>query len=201
IGGWETRARYCCERLERSRSQTRWQNHKPISPARLTEVRMVEEIKGIRAELQVDGLGYLGVLNQCQIEVRESGTIENVAPQIAETVCGWNGERRHGIGDPLGGVPADLYRGDQIRANGVASARSVGGGENNVEGIAALHDYDRCQFPPADEAIALKRQIVDSIRDKPVPGVEIGISAAVEDVRAVLHDDSRVVTGNLVDGV
>ena len=162
---------------------------------------MVEEIKSIRAELQVDGLGYLGVLNQRQIEVRESGTVENVAAQIAETVCGWNGKRRHAIGDPLGWVPADLYRGDEIRPNGVASARGVGCGENDVERIAALHDYDRCQFPPADEAIALERQLVDSICDKPVPSVEIGIPAAVEDVCAVLHHDSLVVARNFVDGV
>ena len=94
-----------------------------------------------------------------------------------------------------------MYRGDQIRTNCVASSSGVGCGENDVEGIAALHDYDRCQFPAANQAIALKRQVVDSIHDKPVPGVEIGIPPAVEDVRAVLHHNTLVVAGNVVDGV
>ena len=162
---------------------------------------MIEEIKGIRTELHVDRLRNLSVLDQRQIEVRESGTVENITAQIAETVRGGDAKRRHGIGDPLGGVPANLHWGNEIRTDRVASARGARRGENDVERIAALHYHDRRQFPPTDKAITFERQFVDGIRDKSMPRVEIGIPAAVEDVRAVLNNDSRVVAGNLVDGV
>src|ERR1700730_5775623 len=162
---------------------------------------MVKEIESIRTELHVDSLGYLGVFDQRQIQVRESGTIESVAAQIAESVWSRRGKRCRGIANPLGRVSADLHWPYQIRANGIASARRVGRGEYDVERTPALYCQDRRQFPSAHEAIAFEGQIVDGIRNEPVPGVEIGRPAAAENVGAVLNDNSRVGARQFVDRV
>ncbi len=161
---------------------------------------MIEEIERVSAKLYVESLCYLGVLNQRQVEVRESGAIERVAAQIAETVRR-DGERGPGVGNPLGRISADLHRRDQIRADGVGCAIDVGRGDNDCERIAGLESHDRCQFPSADDAVAFERKRVDGIRYEPVPRVEIGTPAAVEDVCVVLHQDSVVVAGHVVDRV
>ena len=162
---------------------------------------MVKEIKRIRAELYVDSLGYFGVLDQRQVQVRESGTIESVAPQIAEGVSCGDAERRRSIGNPLGRIPADLHRADQIRANGVASTRRVGCGEDDVEWIPALYGQDGRHFPSADEAVAFEGQVVNGIRHEPMPGVKIGRPATAENVRAVLNDNPGIVARDFVDRV
>ena len=145
---------------------------------------MVKEIESIRTELHVDSLGYLGVFDQRQIQVRESGTIESVAAQIAESVWSRRGKRCRGIANPLGRVSADLHWPYQVRADGVASPRRVGCGEDDVERIPSLYGQDGRQFPSADEAVAFEWQVVNGICYEAVPGVKIGRPTAAENVRA-----------------
>src|SRR5882762_9863647 len=160
---------------------------------------MVKEVKRIRAELHVDSLRYFGVLDQRQIQVRKSGTIESVAAQIAEGVSGGGAERRHSIGNPLGRIPADLHRADQIRANGVARPRRIGCGEYDVEWIPALYRQDGRHLPSADEAVAFEGQVVNGVRDEPMSGVKIRRPAAAENVRAVLNDNPGIVARHFVN--
>ena len=87
---WESRGENVRETC-RNREASSWKRRQsddggPISGHRagLTEIRVIEEIKHIRAELEVDSLGDFGVLDQGKIYVRESWSINCVAAEIPE---------------------------------------------------------------------------------------------------------------------
>src|SRR5256885_3381031 len=54
----------------------------------LAKVRMVEHVKRIRAELKVDSLGDLRVLDQGKIDVSKPGAIDYVATEVAKAAGG-----------------------------------------------------------------------------------------------------------------
>src|SRR5260370_25232402 len=164
IGRRETRAGDGSESCQRAWSQGRGQNHKAVSASWISKIRMVKEIERIGSELQVEPLGDFGVLDERQIQVRKSGTIKNVAAQIADSVWSRRGQRCRGIANPLCRISADLHWPYQVRADGVASPRRVGCGKDDVERIPSLYGQDGRQFPSADEAVGFEVQGVNGIR-------------------------------------
>ena len=60
--------------------------------ARVTEVRMVQEIKGLEPELQIEALRDIEVLLRSEIYVEDGNSGHYITPRVAKGVLGLQGE-------------------------------------------------------------------------------------------------------------
>ncbi len=66
--------------------------------ARLPEVWMIEKVKGVCPELQVQALGEFGVFHNRKIHVGETRADESVPAEVADSAWSRQAENRSGIG-------------------------------------------------------------------------------------------------------
>src|SRR5262249_52336700 len=154
--------------------------------ARLPEVRMVEKVEELGAELRARGLADLRILDDRKINVVEARPDDHVASQTAEA--------RDSHKD--GGIEPTVYVADDVnRTRNIGPERAghtvdhaVGG--NDVDRVAALRLDYRSELPALDVPVAFDRQFINRAQDETVARVEVRQSAVTTQVVAVLHDHS-----------
>src|SRR5688500_2561275 len=123
---------------------------------------MIEEIKNLKSKLKRHFIIELGILQQGGIDVAETGTDDDVAPEIAEA---WNSREPARI-KPTIDATRNLDRSGHIRSHRIGYTVDRGVAGDQVYGIAALQLHDRADLPAILNSIAPEGQLVNSVQHK-----------------------------------
>jgi hypothetical protein len=172
----------------------------------IAEVRLVEDVEELGAELEVHALGEFGVFDDGEIGVQESRAGNGVASEIAEVASGCVGGIGAGNGkgidvaEPVARPAGGGNGADQVGTKGAEAGGSgeLGDGGDDIERIAGLDLGHQAELPAIEQARLVKRELIEAADDETVPDIEVGESAVVADGLAGRHSRQRDLCGRAV---
>src|SRR5215510_13337934 len=166
----------------------------------IIEVRMVERVEKLRAELNLEPLGHLEIPAQCEVKVLDARPDDDVASRGSKRSDRLRLKR--GFVEPLfDSLRPGVRIADQVRA--VVAVKSVADipAQQGCERAARLQREDSRSLPPSEDVgerpasedlvTFAQRNLPDRARHQTMPHVEIGQPSLGAQVERVLGDGAR----------
>src|SRR5882762_4028544 len=159
------------------------------------EVRMVQQVEDLKADLEAHPFGDLGGLDEVKIPLPEVGSAESVAAAGADGVVGRNGEYRGHIRNGGRAGVAELVNGLYSRTvrplvNLVLAGTICGAAQQRGPGAPGQSRYDRTNLPTLSKAScgAPAGKIVDHPGIKVQPDIRVARALVAAGIVRILRD-------------
>src|SRR6267154_5120711 len=159
------------------------------------EVRMVQQVEDLKADLEAHPFGDLGSLDEVKIPLPEVGSAESVAAAGADGVVGRNREYRGHIRNGGRAGVAELVNGLYSRTvrplvNLVLAGTICGAAQQRGPGAAGQSRYDRTNLPTLSQAScgAPVGKIVDHAGIKVQPDIRVARAQVAAGIVRILRD-------------
>ena len=164
---------------------------------RVPEIRVVEHIEHLAAELQSESLGDLGVLGHREIGVQKTRSSDGIAAQITRMAGGQRCRRYRGdtgrhkdslIREPPRWVSRRLDCARHVGPHSKRYSRAWADGQCGIERIPRLRLRDDTKLPARYEAVSLEGEFVEAAENETVTRVKFRRAIIASRIIGILND-------------
>src|SRR2546423_36690 len=151
---------------------------------------MIEHIKHLASELQIETLCDLRILGNGEIGIHEPRTDDGISsevPRMADSRDTWR-DKYARIFEPLRRISSCLYGAGYIWPDCQGNTWSRADCPRRVDRISTLGLSDNAELPTSHSSIALEGQFIETTQHKSMASIEFGWAIVAARVISVLND-------------